>query len=248
MAAGRREGNRAPRTPSFKKNRHNLLAFATGKAGSGGRAGPLRISLLPLVFLSTGRVRHDDDFPRSQRTALPRSPARSPTSAAVEGRVWGAWDHPGAANHRGAATEKECNPERSSFSARRRIAVSDALFAHLYTLTTTTAKTENAWWPISRSGSELICTPICPRETLKRHQRRHRRGARYLLITEMASKNPKWRREREQDCKSDRGNGTRCAGPLHGKEQPCLFTQSHLQSFIPSLNSSVITFHHVQDA
>ena len=78
MAAGRREGNRAPRTPSFKKNRHNLLAFATGKAGSGGRAGPLRISLLPLVFLSTGRVRHDDDFPRSQRTALPRSPARSP--------------------------------------------------------------------------------------------------------------------------------------------------------------------------
>ena len=129
---GRREGNRAPRTPSFKKNRHNLLAFATGKAGSGGRAGPLRISLLPLVFLSTGRVRHDDDFPRSQRTALPRSPARSLTSAAVEGRVWVAWDHPGAANHRGAATEKECNPERSSFSARRRIAVSDALFAHLY--------------------------------------------------------------------------------------------------------------------
>ena len=126
--AGRREGNRAPRTPSFKKNRHNLLAFATGKAGSIGRAGPLRISLLPLVFLSTGRVRHDDDFPRSQRTALPRSP----TSAAVEGRVCGAWDHPGAANHRGAATEKECNPERSSFSARRRIAVSDAQFAHLY--------------------------------------------------------------------------------------------------------------------
>ena len=186
MAAGRREGNRAPRTPSFKKNRHNLLAFATGKAGSGGRgrAGPLRISLLPLVFLSTGRVRHDDDFPRSQRTALPRSPARSPTSAAVEGRVWGAWDHPGA------ATEKECNPERSSFSARRRIAVSDALVRPLV-LTTTTAKTENAWWPISRSGSELIFTPICPREALKRHQRRHRRGARYLLITEMASKNPK---------------------------------------------------------
>ena len=166
-----------------------MLAFATGKAGSGGRAGPLRISLLPLVFLSTGRVRHDDDFPRSQRTALPRSPARSPTSAAaVEGRVWGAWDHPRII--RGPRRKRSATPRGHLFLLAVGLQCR-TLCSPTCTYHDKTAKTENAWWPISRSGSERIFTPICPREALKRHQRRHRRGARYLLITEMASKNPK---------------------------------------------------------